>query len=271
MCSVSWIINESGYQVFFNRDEQKTRALALPPKQLTVNGIEVLMPIDPVGNGSWISLNEFGLSLCLLNNYQGKSPVTINSACLKEHQRNVQDEDKLESHTLISRGLLLKQLSGYKTVSQVERAFYTLDLNQFAPFTLLVFSPATSLVKPNVMAFEWDGVTSEVYPTECPLFSSSVDIDAVKAYRLKQFQHFTSGGKNIQSLLAFHAHHHPNQMHLSTCMHREDAQTVSTTYLHVSATKQSMAYVPGSPCQHLTLQSIEQHQYQLCHKTSLVS
>ncbi|PMJ91208.1 NRDE family protein [Vibrio sp. 10N.261.55.A7] len=254
MCSVSWIINESGYQVFFNRDEQKTRAIALPPRQLTVNGIEVLMPIDPLGKGSWISLNEFGLSLCLLNNYQGSNSNSVENA-----------------GEFISRGLLLKQLSGFHNVNQVEKAFYQLNLNQFAPFTLLVFSPATNLLKPSVMAFEWDGSASNVYPTECPLFSSSVEIDAVKAYRLKQFNTLTEAGKSFESLLAFHAHHHPHHMHLSTCMHREDAHTVSTTYLNVSATKQSMAYVPGAPCLNLTSQAIEQHQYQLCHKTSLVS
>lgn len=31
MCSVTWSLSETGYQVFFNRDEQKSRALALAP------------------------------------------------------------------------------------------------------------------------------------------------------------------------------------------------------------------------------------------------
>ncbi|MGF1695096.1 NRDE family protein [Vibrio lamellibrachiae] len=254
MCSVSWIINESGYHVFFNRDEQKSRALALPPRQLNVNGVEVLMPIDPAGNGSWVSLNEFGLSLCLLNNYQGVVP-----------SRTLRKSD------LVSRGLLLKQLSGYANIKQIEHSFHQLNLNQFAPFTLLVFSPVTSSTPLSVVAFAWNGQESSIYPTECPLFSSSVDVDAVKAYRLEQFRQFTADDNSVDSLLKFHAHHHPDQMHLSTCMHRADAQTVSMTYLNVSKSHQFMAYVPGSPCEHLSKQAIEQNQYQLCHKTSLVS
>ena len=46
MCSVSWLLEKKGYQVFFNRDEQKSRALALPPKKYTLDGVDVLMPLD---------------------------------------------------------------------------------------------------------------------------------------------------------------------------------------------------------------------------------
>lgn len=31
MCSVTWSLSDTCYQVFFNRDEQRSRALALPP------------------------------------------------------------------------------------------------------------------------------------------------------------------------------------------------------------------------------------------------
>lgn len=56
----------------FNRDEQKSRALALAPAIYDRQGVSVMMPLDPQGQGSWISLNQFGLSLCLLNNYQAE-------------------------------------------------------------------------------------------------------------------------------------------------------------------------------------------------------
>ena len=112
MCSVSWLLEDNGYQVFFNRDEQKTRALAMPPKQYRVNGVDIIMPLDPTGGGSWISINEFGLSLCLLNNYQGIVPDGL----------------------LVSRGLLLKNLSSSRNISQLSVAFHKLDLHSFAPF-----------------------------------------------------------------------------------------------------------------------------------------
>lgn len=70
-----------------------------------------MMPLDPQGQGSWISLNQFGLSLCLLNNYQGRVP----------------------DGTLISRGLLLKSLAGSSSIEQITLAFEKLALSRFAP------------------------------------------------------------------------------------------------------------------------------------------
>ncbi|HDV5401969.1 TPA: NRDE family protein, partial [Vibrio cholerae] len=119
MCSVTWSLSDTGYQVFFNRDEQRSRALALPPAIYDRQGVAVMMPLDPQGQGSWISLNQFGLSLCLLNNYQGRVP----------------------DGTLISRGLLLKSLAGSSSIEQITLAFEKLALSRFAPFTLLAFDP----------------------------------------------------------------------------------------------------------------------------------
>ncbi|MGE6473254.1 NRDE family protein [Serratia proteamaculans] len=139
MCSVSWLLDKHGYHLFFNRDEQKNRPLALPPKQYTQAGVEVLMPIDPAGGGSWISLNECGLALCLLNNYQGKIPQGA------------------DAERLVSRGQLLKHLSSQISVEKVIQAFAQLNLQQFAPFTLLAFDPNLTDVQGNVMALAWNG------------------------------------------------------------------------------------------------------------------
>ncbi|MCW8335220.1 NRDE family protein [Vibrio paucivorans] len=269
MCSVSWLVDEGGYQVFFNRDEQKSRALALPPTQLQVSGVEVLMPVDPVGNGSWISMNEFGLSLCLLNNYQGVMPCQ--SLKTEASHEGILLDGSIMQGSLVSRGLLLKHLSSCVNSQQVKEAFVMLNLNQFAPFTLLVFDSQLNSQNPSVQALEWDGRHSSIHNTDCPLFSSSVDLNAVSAYRLQVYQSLTKQGKSTESLLAFHTHHHASQPHMSTCMHRDDAQTVSFTHLRVEGGIQRMAYVPGSPCENLNSQTLEQHIYQLRAATSLVS
>ncbi|WGW01023.1 hypothetical protein QF117_09440 [Vibrio sp. YMD68] len=268
MCSVSWLVDEHGYQIFFNRDEQKSRALALPPRQITVDGTDVIMPIDPVGSGSWISLNEFGLSLCLLNNYQG--PANHSQGLVNNDQGSVNNEQGVmpsaineKKETLMSRGLLLKHLSSYSEVEKVEQAFRQWDLHRFAPFTLLAFSPSLKTDNPYVTALEWDGQKRLIHLTDCPLFSSSVDLEAVTAYRLEQFSKLTAKDKSVQTLLEFHTHHHPEHLHRSTCMHREDAQTVSFTYLNVSKNRQYMSYVAGSPCDQLSEQTLKQHQYDL--------
>ncbi len=74
MCTVSWLLHDAGYEVFFNRDEQKGRAIANPPAVFDREGTRYMMPVDPDGGGTWIAMNQHGLSLCLLNYYQGDIP-----------------------------------------------------------------------------------------------------------------------------------------------------------------------------------------------------
>lgn len=166
MCSVTWFLSDTGYQVFFNRDEQKSRALALPPAIYDRQGVSVMMPLDPQGQGSWISLNQFGLSLCLLNNYQGRVP----------------------DGTLISRGVLLKSLAGSSSIEQITLAFEKLALSRFAPFTLLAFDPLLTQQQGEVLAYAWDGEQFCSGVTSSPLFSSGVALDEVQRYRTQVYQ-----------------------------------------------------------------------------------
>jgi hypothetical protein len=235
MCSVSWVITDTGYEIFFNRDEQKTRSKALPPREFQLGQTKVLMPIDPVGLGSWISTNELGLSLCLLNNYQGCNPNPV----------------------VFSRGLLLKRLAKYATVDEVCGAFSQLNLPQFAPFTLLAFDPSICQ-QSSVMALEWNGRESNIHPTDSPLFSSGVDLNKVVQYRQRAFEQLVGPHPTRESLLAFHRHHHPEHRHLSVCMHRDDAESVSFTHVVVSAQSQEMRYIAGLPCAHLTTHALQQ-------------
>lgn len=249
MCSVTWLLEENGYQVFFNRDEQKDRPLAIHPEIQNMNNTQVLMPIDPVGSGSWISLNEHGVSLCLLNNYQGKLP----------------------SGTCLSRGLLLKHLAPSQNLTEVTDLFNQLKLSCFAPFTLLVFGSELSLNKPDVWAFAWNGVSTQVAVTDSPLFSSGVALEEVQKYRTEVYTSLTSDEKNQQSLLDFHCHHHADKGYLSTCMHRDDAHTVSFTHLAVSSDLFSMSYLAGSPCNGLNQQQLKKHSYTFDKQESLIA
>ncbi|ADZ89699.1 NRDE family protein [Marinomonas mediterranea] len=242
MCSVTWLTHKNGYEIFFNRDEQKTRAAALPPEQVTLKGVDVLMPIDPVGHGSWISTNEAGLSLCLLNNYQGKVP----------------------EGELTSRGHLLKMLSSSTGIEQVAARFKAFAMESFAPFTLLVFVYGQT----QVTGFCWDGESVSVEKMQSPHFSSGVDLVEVSAYRRSVYEKIES--PDFDSLIDFHRHHHASVPHRSVCMHRGDAKSVSFTYVRVSAKEQLMSYVAGSPCTHLSKAAVEQNSVMLTRYTSLV-
>ena len=43
---------------------------AVPPSLVTVNRLSMLVPRDPQGGGTWIGVNEKGLAVALLNDYQ---------------------------------------------------------------------------------------------------------------------------------------------------------------------------------------------------------
>ncbi|RDL45629.1 hypothetical protein DN730_00835 [Marinomonas piezotolerans] len=247
MCSVTWQLDDEGYQVFFNRDEQKSRALGLPPQQLQLNDIRVLMPIDPVGQGSWISVNELGLTLCLLNNYQGWCP----------------------KGTLISRGQLLKGFSSKANTTEIEEAFYALDLMQYAPFVLVAFDPSLTKTHGDVLVFEWNGRTTQIYTRSTPLFSSGVDLDRVVAKRQATYERFIETGR--RDYIHLHASHHDEQLHTSFCMHRADAHTVSFTHVAVTPNTQKMSYVPGAPCTQLDEVSLAKHSIYLPSNDAMAS
>src|SRR6516165_11404356 len=67
MCTLSWIYQGAGYHLFCNRDEKHTRRPASKPQLLTRGGMRFLAPIDGDFGGTWIAVNESGLSLALLN------------------------------------------------------------------------------------------------------------------------------------------------------------------------------------------------------------
>ncbi|EGQ7929805.1 NRDE family protein [Vibrio vulnificus] len=241
MCSVTWLIEPDGYQLFFNRDEQKARPLALPPQQVCIQQTSVLMPIDPKGRGSWISLNEHGLSLCLLNYYQGKVPAG----------------------ELVSRGLLLRHLSPHQRVEDIVKVFRTIQLKRLAPFTLLAFDPSLTARFGDVMAFEWNGDALRILPVDSPLFSSAVHFDAVQHYRQKLYCECTAKEKTRESLLAFHRAFEEKDPHLSPCMVREDAHTVSFTAISVNRQHKRMSYLPGLPVLQLSEHALEEHGYHI--------
>lgn len=67
MCSVTWSLSDTGYQVFFNRDEQRSRALALPPAIYDRQGVAVMMPLDPQGQAVGLALISSGYRcVCLI-------------------------------------------------------------------------------------------------------------------------------------------------------------------------------------------------------------
>lgn len=241
MCTVSWLLKDDGYQVFFNRDEQKSRAQAVPPTPFCHQGVEYLMPVDPDGGGSWIATNEHGQSICLLNYYQGNVPKGV----------------------LTSRGLLVKSLAAFQNYAQVDEYLQSIDLKSFAPFSLLIFEPDLTRHHSTVKGVCWTGQSLVYIRPNPPLISSSVDYQKAFELRSECYQAYTSTHANVDQLLEFHASHIPSKGHLSTCMHRKDAHTVSFTHILVTSSEKGMSYHPGSPCCGITESYLTQNRISL--------
>ena len=217
MCTVSWLVDNNDYHVFFNRDEQRTRSLALSPQQFTINNTETLMPIDPDGNGTWISTNEFGLSLCLLNYYQDTSP----------------------QGPLVSRGLLVKALSAQKTIQEAHQAMLQSTLNDYASFSLLAFGYDVH-GQFEQQTWQWSGKQLTQIQLKSPFTSSSVEFEQVSSSRLAL--------ANVADVALYHQSHQPEKSHLSACMHRIDAKSVSLSHIHVNQQQSFFHYKNASPC-----------------------
>ncbi|MCZ2721180.1 NRDE family protein [Marinomonas sp. 15G1-11] len=229
MCTVSWLYNEDGYQVFFNRDEQRSREKAQPPQIFSstkINNATYIMPVDPQGLGSWMGVTHSGITVCLLNFYQGKPPTG----------------------PLISRGILVKQLLELNSFEKIRAALSEMVLLTYAPFSLLVFCPDKS--KPYSLC--WDGHNQyQSLNIVSPFTSSGVDFPIVSQHRQDSFKSLLTQNKQEitpELLFDFHRSHLPTKSMKSVCMHREDAKTVSLSHIKVEKNNINYTYWDGSPC-----------------------
>jgi hypothetical protein len=238
MCTLSWTRNQEGYQVFFNRDEQRSRSLAELPQCIDHNGVPVILPLDPDGGGSWISVNGHGLSLCLLNFYQGTVP----------------------REKLISRGQLLRSLAHAENINSLNNQILTTDLTHYAPFTLVAFQITPDIrlphPPPQEQTFQWNGVEIHHSQPENMITSSSVKFDEVSKQRQQFYSQEVPSSSNVEhnnkhntdKHVSFHASHGEKKNHRSVCMHREDARTVSFSHILVTNNHVEFSYHNGSPC-----------------------
>jgi len=234
MCTASWIRDQNGYQVLFNRDEKLTRKPALEPRLVVGNATRFLAPVDGDFGGTWIGTNEFGVSACLLNgtNLTGSEIQAAAPRC--------------------SRGLLLLDLIPLPSVAAICDRIKATDLSAFAPFTL-----ATLELGNHAAIVEWDGSSKTLVLEDADRFmltSSSFDLEGVQLSRQREYGHV----QDREGLRAFHRSHGPARSAYSTCMHRTDAKTVSFSWIQVSRAKTDFFYTPGAPCEalpgvHLTL------------------
>ena len=229
MCTLSWIHHQDGYDLVFNRDELNSRQRALPPAiKLASDGTHYLSPTDTDAGGSWLQVNEHGLTACLLNYYAA---------------------DKAPSKDVHSRGEIVLMLTECRTIAEAEAIVQQLDTSHYRGFDLVLLEANQRPVQ-----YRWDAVSLTRHLPEIPLTSSSYRTQEVCDYRRELF--LRSAPQNLQQLLAFHdchdaeasAHLPPPTPAFAPCMHRADAKTVSQCVVEVTSEQVSIRYADGSPC-----------------------
>jgi len=229
VCTVSWIHRKDGYLLLFNRDELRTRKPALSPRLHQRNGVAFIAPLDGDHGGSWIVVNQFGITLCLLNRFDDLSGETI------------------RDHT--SRGLLLHELIDCSSLRMLTQRVDDAKCSRFRPFTLVALVTGRS-----AMVIEWTGsetVTKSHAENLMPITSSSLRERNVVQERKGQFREMVLERSRVDDdqLFEFHRSHLPERGPASVCMHRTDARTVSMSTVSVTQRGIEFVYHPNSPCQ----------------------
>ncbi len=132
MCTVSFVNSEGRIFITSNRDENIIRPSAIPPKNYTVKGKNVIFPKDPKAGGTWYIVDEEGTVLVLLNGAEEK------------HER--------KSSYRKSRGLIVLELMSENSPKDF---WEQIDLENIEPFTLVLFQ------NNQLFQLRWNGTNKE--------------------------------------------------------------------------------------------------------------
>jgi hypothetical protein len=224
MCTLTILPTAHGFRLGFNRDESRTRPPALPPELRRFGPRQALLPIDPVSGGTWIGVNDAGLVLALMNVYS-TGPIT------KTFPR--------------SRGVLIPALLACDKWEDARSFDQRLD--DFAPFRLVFIRSGKRA------AIRHEGksllVTKTITIKEPILYASSGlgDEYVLRPRRALFKEWFGNGDYSPQRQDTFHRHSWPDRPHLSVCMRRPEACTVSYTTIEVNQCQAVMTYHSGPP------------------------
>jgi hypothetical protein len=235
MCTMTWWTRDGGYELFFNRDERSTRKPALPPAVRRKGEVRFIAPLDGDFGGTWIAVNQWGLTVALQNGYT--------------------DEDDMRrepAEGFTSRGLLVTALVDCRSADQLLRRLRRRPLERFRSFLLAAFEPDGT----NLLA-SWLGgrlgVERDLDP-DVPIVSSSFESAGVCRARRESFREMRREATVDDRLglhLAYHASHRPQAGPSSVCMHRPGGQTVSFSWIRVDRRRIGFRYVPHAPCEGL--------------------
>ncbi len=208
MCTLTAITVCPTTFVVMNRDEQRSRATALLPREIVVDSVRVLMPIDPVSNGTWIAATSVGLVFAILNLNLTPAPHCSFS---------------------LSRGSIIPRLVGSPTFDVAISTAQRLAIDELPPFRLAIIGVQDIAL----LSASADGhplhVQHHSLGEPLLLSSSGLGDHVVAGRRRTLFDRLLTAPRSAwpASQQRFHAHRWTDCPACSVHMSRADARTVS--------------------------------------------
>ncbi len=228
MCTVTVVAWRNTVRLACNRDEQRTRPAALPPQIRRFGNRQAILPIDPAGGGTWIGVNNAGLAMTLLNVNSGKILLRSRTARM-------------------SRGAIIPSLLHCDTLAGAVECVRKLKAAHYSPFRLVLVS------QDEAAELRSDGEELRLIRRTAlskPLLftSSGLGDELVEGPRRELFTDLFSRHECwFDQQDALHRHQWPDRPHLSVCMCRPDARTVSHSLIALSPRAVNLTYYPDAP------------------------
>lgn len=234
MCTLTWTAGSGygEYELFFNRDELRTRRRALAPEPAVADGVRYAAPTDRDRGGTWIGVNEYGATHCLLNAYRHGVELPAGPAR--------------------SRGEIVRRVQPSNDPDRTHAILTGLELENYPPFILAGFFPRSDSSRLRSVSFTWSGKQldreDDLQP---PITTSSYKPNDVERWRTAEYRRLVGATETprARKLWTFHRLVNPKDPAFGVCMSRADARTVSCTRV-VYRTDRSvhMGYFDGPPC-----------------------
>lgn len=223
MCTLTYVSSESGKIIITsNRDEDPERPTSSNLQLKKHNNLKILLPVDQVAGGSWISCAQNGQIRCLLN------------GAFEKHKFNPPYKT--------SRGLVLLESLHYSSLRHFQSAY---DFQCIQPFTLVGFN--TTNRKLEEIRFTGEKITYKSLNPELPHIWSAAQLYSSKNihYREKLFSQFIEDCPRPTSkdLLNFHSQSNLTDPDKGFIINRDErVKTVSITQVSGSDQKLEMIY-----------------------------
>jgi hypothetical protein len=259
MCTVAFLpIPDGGYLIGHNRDESRRRARGLPPSRGRRRGRAFLAPRDPDGGGTWLGVNEAGLTLSVLNAAEpdpSRLPaVPPSRGRVAWDLLHLESAGAIAAHLERTKAELLGVRAFHLVVAVPETGGRAGDRER--PGRLPTGGSVPKRIpgrrRASAVRFRWDGrhLRRETFYGPALFVYSGYDQAGAERERGRLWRAYLSepGARDPDRLAAWLAGHEPSPGELSVCMHRGRAHTVSRTIVCAGGSRIRLIYHDGRPC-----------------------